>query len=142
MQGLHETLDDLGVADMFSFVLADFASVVIESPWFRDFGGDKFDDDIQGFYLVEIVGEMRSYPEGRLAIPLGVTLDLNGGGGVESVTEYDLFRLGVYAQGTVFVYYFHQLLVIVAAIDTQSLEKVGEILREIQAENVPSETIV
>ena len=78
----------------------------------------------------------------RLAILLGILLYLNGCRRVQGITENHLLCAGVNAQRAVFLHDFHQLPVVVPAVHAQALEQVGKVLRKIQAENVPPETVV
>ena len=80
---------------MLAVVFAQLTSIVVESPRLRDFHGHQFDDDVHGLHALEIVCEVRAYPERRLAILPGVTLYLYRTVRVERIAEYDLLRAGV-----------------------------------------------
>ena len=55
---VHVSLNDFWLAGMFSFVLADFAGVVVKMPRLSDFGCHQFDDDIHRHNPIEVVGEV------------------------------------------------------------------------------------
>ena len=99
-------------------------------------------DDVHGTDTVEVVGEVGAYAEGRLAVVRGVTLDLEGVVYVKGVAEYHLLGTGIDAKGAVLVHDAHELFAVVPAVHSQPLEQVGEVLRKVQAEDVPAETVV
>ena len=92
--------------------------------------------------LMTMFGEVGAYAEGRLAVVRGVTLDLKGVVHVQGIAEYHLFGAGIYAEGAVLVHYAHELFAVVPAVHSQPLEQVGKVLRKVQAENIPAETVV
>ncbi len=142
VQGLHEALHDFGAAGVLAGVLAELAGVVVEGPGLGNLGGYELDDDVHGADTVEVIGEVCAYAEGRLAVVRGVTLDLKGVVHVQSIAEYHLFGARIDAEGAVLVHYAHELFAVVPAVHSQPLEQVGKVLRKVQAEDVPAETVV
>ena len=78
----------------------------------------------------------------RLHILLRFLLQSYGTVGVQSVGKNDLLRLGVNAQTPIFGTNLLQLLHVIAGINAQALEEVGEVFGEVQREDVPAEGVV
>lgn len=63
MDGFHKSLDNRRVTCVFSIVLAELASVVVECPRLCYLDGYELDDDVHRLYSLEIVGEMSADTE-------------------------------------------------------------------------------
>ena len=85
---------------------------------------------------------MCPYSERGLAIFPGILLYLNGLVCIECVAECHLLGFRVNTQRTVFPHDFSQLLPVVSAVHPQSFEEIGEVLRKVEAEYVPTESVV
>ena len=134
--------DDLGFAGVLAVVLAQLAGVVVEGPRLGDFRCRELDDDVQRPDPLEVVRKVGPDAERGLAILPREALDLDGAVRVEGIAEDHLLGARVDAQRAVFVDDLAQLFAVVAAVDAQPLEEVGEILREVETEDLPSERVV
>lgn len=142
MDGLLEAADDLGLSDVLGVLVAQLTRVVIVGPCLRDLDAYELDDDVHRLDVAEVVGEVGADAERGLYVALGVALYGDGRVGVEGVGEDHLLGLRVDAQRLVLVDDLHQLLMVVAAVDAQALEQHGEVLGEVEREDVPSEGVV
>ena len=142
MEEAAEGGDGLRVAGVFAVVFAELAGGAVEWPRFGDFDVGELDDDVERTHAGEVVGEVSAYAERGLAFALGVFVDADGAVGVERVAEYDLLGRRVDSQLTVFVDDEVELLEVVAAVDAQPLEHIGEIFREVEAEYAPAVCVI
>lgn len=123
-------------------VFAQLAGAAVEGPRLGNLDGNKFDYDIHRLYTVEIVGKMCADTERRYALALCVMLYFYSLVDVEPVAEYDLFACRVDIEAAVLVDDKVEFFVIVAAVDPETLEHVGIVLREIEAEYAPAVGVV
>ena len=80
---------------MFALVFAELTGIVVERPRFRDFRRNQLDYDVHRLHPVEIIREMGTDTERRLAILLRIALDFDGTCRVERIAEHHLLRARV-----------------------------------------------
>lgn len=142
MEGLEEAADGGGVAGVFAMVLAKLASRGVEGPGFGDLHREELDDDVHWFHAGEVVGEVGANAKRWDTFPFGIPLDADGFIHVEAIAENHLFARRINAQCPIFRHNLVELLIIVAAVNSQTLEHIGIILRKVEAEDLPTVSVI
>ena len=141
LQCLLANLDFLWVAGVFAEVVAEFDHFLPISL-LGDFGGGELHDDVHGLHVVHVAGQVGADAVGVLHPAINGLVDGQGLVHVQAIAEDDGLLGRVDAKFLVFGDDFLQGLVVVAAVDAQSVKQFGVERSEVLEEGLAGVSVV